>query len=603
MTVKEAYEEWFIKPVQDYIKSSPQELIDYLEQHQQLHLSERFFDYSAVHKRLEDPTYLQTPVEMTEQGLIFNDINQDVIDFVINHLSKDITELELTNKFFEDISFLSQFPKLCKLRITGMCKFSDEEITFIKEHTNITEIETTNGTIVKNDYQPKEGEVLLTSPTPVFISGNLTNRAINNYFIGDSIEAKVSGKTIDFALLERAFLASEHSSDKPIISVEVKSTALKDEHTNRQTLMKLFIGPDQEITKMIYNGREDVASLTAVTRQLERKRPIKKILLNCENKTYDNMYYLNSIAKNHDLSINYGELSDCTLEEFVGMRETIDWFNELVRQYNLSPAEIVTYAYDIMKTFAYKENEEDRSIPRNLHSIVATDYIACVGYSKFLTQILTENHIAATEAGVTCNVGTKDQGGHSKTLVRIDDDKYDIHGVYCVDATWDRDKGSAMLVETKDGKNYVQYATNEGDTVQRQFDSMGLYRNYLVPAKDYLKIYPTDTEPQLYKATTNGVVSKLVNPSKELENEYSLAITQMQELFGKNPDKDLVADYMVAKKPNLETLERILYNVRRAQGYTNDQALEIVEDNIALNQMIDEYNREEATFFQPSQKR
>lgn len=603
MTVKEAYEEWFIKPVTDYIKSSPQELIDYFKTHQKLVLSERFFDYSAVHKRIEDPTYLSVPVEITEEGLIFNDISPEVIDFVKNNLSKDITELELTYKFFEDITFLSNFPNLRKLRITGHCKFSEQEIAYIKEHTSITEIETTNGAIVKNDYELQPGEILLTSPTPVFISGNLTNRAINNYSVGSSVSAIVSGMTIDYDLLERAYNAAKKPAVGTITSVEVKSSALKNEHFNRQSLLSLYIGQSGEISKLIYNGRQDVASLIDTTKRLGSTRPINKILLNCENRTYDNLYYLNSIAKKHDLSINYGDYHDCTLEEFVGMRETIDWFNDLVRQYNLSPAEIVTYAYDIMKTFEYKENEENKDMPRNLHSIVASDYIVCVGYSKFMTQILTENNIPATEASVTCNIGTKDEGGHSKTLVRIDDDKYDIHGVYCVDATWDRSRGGAMLVETKDGKNYVQYATNEGDTVMREFDPLGLYRNYLVPAADYPKLYAGDSQPQLYQATNDHMLRRLADKSRENNIKYGMATTQMRELFGDNPDIDIVEDYMAARKPSLETLKNILFNVRRAQGYQTADAIENVEDNISLNQMIDEYNREEKTFFQPSQKR
>ena len=79
-----------------------------------------------------------------------------------------------------------------------------------------------------------------------------------------------------------------------------------------------------------------------------------------ENKTYENAYYLNSIAKKYPVEINYGDLHNCSLEEFLAMRETLDYFNELVQANNLSQAEILMYAYDIMKTFRYKENEEDK---------------------------------------------------------------------------------------------------------------------------------------------------------------------------------------------------------------------------------------------------
>ena len=47
----------------------------------------------------------------------------------------------------------------------------------------------------------------------------------------------------------------------------------------------------------------------------------------------------------------------------------------------------------------------------------------------------------------------------------------------------------------------------------------------------------------------------------------------------------------------------MLYNVRIAQGYTHEEAIQSIEDNVELNQMIDELNRPELTFFQSSQKK
>ena len=205
MTKREAYEEWFLKPVVEYIQSNPQELIDFLTNAKDIHIVERYFDFDAVDKRLEDPTYLSVPVEINGNTALFNDVPDTVKEFVLKHLSKDITEIELPSRFFEDITFLEQFPNLRKLKINGYCKMSKEEIKFIKTRTNIKEIETTNGSLVPYDYSPEEGEIVLKSPSQVFISGDLINRAINNYILGDTIEAVVGDFDLDLSLIEKAY--------------------------------------------------------------------------------------------------------------------------------------------------------------------------------------------------------------------------------------------------------------------------------------------------------------------------------------------------------------------------------------------------------------
>ena len=41
-----------------------------------------------------------------------------------------------------------------------------------------------------------------------------------------------------------------------------------------------------------------------------------------------------------------------------------------------------------------------------------------------------------------------------------------------------------------------------------------------------------------------------------------------------------------------------LFTVRKAQGYTTEEALDSVEETVELNTMIDELNRDKPTFFQ-----
>lgn len=604
MTVNEAYVEWIEKPMREYIKTKPEKILDYLkEDPDTLVIKERTIGIDELKKRAQDPDYLKEQATIENGVLIINDLNDDVVEFIKEHTPKTKTKIEVPNTFFKDITVLESFPNLKTVIVNGYLKLSPEEIDYIKEKTNITEISSPSGSIVKYDYKPRPGEISLQQPSEVFISGNLISRANNKSFPTSRVEAVITGTDIDFNLLDKACKNAIFNKEKPIDSLVLKSTSLPEKPSGEDDLLKMEFNEDGEITLLEYNGKHDIAKLAKVVKEIEKTRKIHKIVLKCDNKSYDNLYYLNSLAKKYDLQIDYGDLHKCTLEEFTAMRETIDWFNELVQSANLSPAETLLFAYDIMKTFKYKENNENKDKSRYLHNIVMSEYIVCVGYAKFMEQLLKENGIAAEEISVSCNIDKQQPDGHARDLVRIDDDKYDIHGVFCIDATWDSTRDRLVLVETKDNERYVQYGVNPGDKVEKDYETEGLYRNFLVPAQDYPKVYPKDSIPAIMRRTLEGKLDELrEEPENFLDKDYS-SMASIESLFGKDANIDDVKDYMRVKRPSLEDFKRMLYSVRIAQGYTHEEAMASIADNIELNQMIDELNRPEPTFFQSSQKK
>ena len=324
--------------------------------------------------------------------------------------------------------------------------------------------------------------------------------------------------------------------------------------------------------------------------------------MKCENKTYENAYYLNSIAKKYPLEINYGDLHNCTVEEFLAMRETLDFFNDLVQANNLSPTEILMYAYDIMKTFRYKENKEDKDKSRYLHNIVMTDYIVCVGYAKFMEQILKENNIKAIAVGVTCDLGNGEYGGHERNLVYLDDDKYDIHGIYAIDTTWDSAKGRPILITDEHGKRFIVKEARVTDTVEKDYDANALYRHFIVPADEYEDVFIKDTIPPVLKLQIEDKYDEFYQDTDRY-GTFITTRTDLKNLFGDIPSKDDLKDALRVRKPSLETFRNILFTVRKAQGYTKEEALDSVEETVELNTMIDELNRDKKTFFQQQASR
>ena len=255
-----------------------------------------------------------------------------------------------------------------------------------------------------------------------------------------------------------------------------------------------------------------------------------------------------------------------------------------------------------MKTFRYKENEENKDESRYLHNIVMTDYIVCVGYAKFMEQILKENGMKVIEAGVTCDLGNDEYGGHARNLVYLDDDKYDIHGIYAIDATWDSAKGRPILITDENGKRYIVKEARETDTIEKDYDANALYRHFIVPADEYKDVFIKDTIPPILKLQIEDKYDEFYSD----EDKYSPFITtrtDLRDLFGDIPSKDDLKDALRVKKPSLETFKRILYTVRQAEGYSNEEALNSVEEVVELNTMIDELNRDKPTFFQQQASR
>ena len=164
-----------------------------------------------------------------------------------------------------------------------------------------------------------------------------------------------------------------------------------------------------------------------------------------ETKTLVNIY--NALQeKGIDLSFtldSYGH-SDVSLEKALeASRKLNDWVNEIksarLAGKELSPYEKYLYAYDIVTKFNYKEVDEgeNKSISRTLMTVLTGDRIVCVGYASLLSEICNRLGIPCCE---------QFRKNHALCYVRIDDDKWGIHGIYVSDPTSD------SLKLTIDGK-------------------------------------------------------------------------------------------------------------------------------------------------------
>ena len=267
MTVQEAYEQLFDIPMVEFIKTKPQELIDYLSsQTESLTITETTIEIDDLKRKIKEPDYLNDKrYIINSSSLELQSISEEIVKFILEHASKDIKELSIPNSCLKDITFLSNFPNLEKLTIKGYCKLDEDEINIIKKNTSIKEIYTSRGAIVKYDVTPKKDEIYLSQPVEVFISGDLINKCTREPYSYSRIEGVVEGAEINFDLLEKALSQIDYPEGKHPETIEISSKKYRDEFgISDETLLRIKFNENNEVEELFYNGKEDISKLREI---------------------------------------------------------------------------------------------------------------------------------------------------------------------------------------------------------------------------------------------------------------------------------------------------------------------------------------------------
>ena len=155
-----------------------------------------------------------------------------------------------------------------------------------------------------------------------------------------------------------------------------------------------------------------------------------------------------SNTKNEDyknLKIRFKNSTDIlTHKEFKEMYNKLNEIIEFVKHYNLSPLERVMLVYDIVKSNKYRQEKRKDScnISRNLNQILNSNKIVCVGFANLLDYLLINLDIDSNI--ITLQYKNK-KSGHERNYIHLIDEKYNINGVFFLDATWDSKKSDEYL--------------------------------------------------------------------------------------------------------------------------------------------------------------
>jgi len=181
--------------------------------------------------------------------------------------------------------------------------------------------------------------------------------------------------------------------------------------------------------------------------------------------------------ENINLSI-YTDGNDYTLTEYLKEEIQLESLIKPIKESNLSPYEKYIAVYNIVKQFKpYQENKKIPEQSRYLRYILNNEYMVCYGYANLLKTLLDKVGISSIQIGTMFEDLSADTSkektssteliGHERNIIKIDDEKYNIHGIYVVDATWDNDEekdyynNASMTFDRKKESKALEILTNE----------------------------------------------------------------------------------------------------------------------------------------------
>lgn len=226
--------------------------------------------------------------------------------------------------------------------------------------------------------------------------------------------------------------------------------------------------PDKVQTILSYTKLYDLIKSSTPTFELETINNLPTRILLTKRKIYLNIINLPlkdilNLLRNPQIHEKvffydkYNEGKEMTLKELIEMYNKLLTLIKDVKDKNYSPAEKLFYAYNIVKSRIYKKEEkhEDETISRNLAEILKCKKIVCEGFANFLLGLCEVLEIP-TEKIIWIHK-SKRKAGHDTVAVYLNDEKYNIHGIFAIDPTWDSKQ-------------------NEKDTTYKQY-----IRHFLVP--------------------------------------------------------------------------------------------------------------------------
>ncbi len=365
-------------------------------------------------------------------------------------------------------------------------------------------------------------------------------------------------------------LLSKYHINEAKISFHDANIFYKNGEITELITPEAFLPQVKNLCQKLNFSLKNITIKTAVTNIYDIKEASTKALEKGATKLIVDVSSANKYAEDVDyafldsipleLNFNYDTLSSYTAskEDYLNLVEAIKWYRQLLTNYNLSPVEKLLLAYDITKTFKYSKENYPGDEFRAPHNVIKDGRIVCAGYSALLCEIINN-----LDPGVQAVLDSLSDISHAITIVRLDDSKYDIHGLYELDATNDSIKENSPI-----------------NILGPDYNALDLYQYFLIPFNEYKNVFGNINLPELYQKTIKDVY----NLSPYFLHKYEI-------LFSSTVNPEKIMTYLIdAKRPSLDTLKEILKTVRVAEGYSTESLEKEVANTILRNEFESAFN-------------
>ena len=553
----------FIEEWKKTLKASKEDIINAIINQTEIKI---VLEHSTIKDEInyrKNNSYIPPLIQIEGNTIKTKYISPELIRIVLENLSESIETLNVPGEFLNFSDLLKLYPKLTTINVTNNYEISEKNIIDIKNNTKIENIEAINFEGLTTDY-------------------NLNAL----YYNGDFEEIKLLDSSLTIRNPNKKLTAKVNYFNVPDLYENINDVVnyIKEHNIDpnsynyfniiSKTLNTNYICYSKEDNELEYDG--DLTKINEIISIIEQLgiHP-KNIYLRLDNKDYD---YKQFKGIKYPIIIDYGdEYSNATLEEFIAMRETINYYKELITSSNLSPLEQITYAYDIIKSFDYNEGIYT-SDSRSMHKIINTGSIVCVGYSQFLKQVLQELGYKIE----TFDLNSPDIYGkypdnynnHERNIIRIDDDKYNIHMVAAMDSTWDSGTNEINTYKFND-KNTTTFAN---------VNNLISYIHFLIPKNEYMYLFKDKYLPPFFTINPLDLKENFDEiPNIRIpETEKEEGLKTLQKLFDKGEGK-IIDYYLNSKRPSFEIFKEVINNVKMAEGYNLKESQDI-SNNIVLEE-------------------
>lgn len=394
------------------------------------------------------------------KGIVISTINSETYidknyytdDRLVNLLNAifsclDTTEIILPEEFFSIEIIKKAFNNLnCKvIIIDGQNKVNLEQLIAINETTNINELKVP-------DIEKDIGTTKFNFKIIPNINNQFTSEKFSRFIIDDILRLKA----LDIELPLKDDYVDENNNQ---IS----------ENNDLEKIVDVLVDIDALSLTILDDGSVSIPQAFAIIQKIEQSigSKIENIYFVTGNRDIENIELIKKLEIDHKVSIMYDKETICSIDDFINMRKYINKIVEPIKKCSLSPLERTLYAYDIVKDFYIVNHKymREKKVSRFIHRIFKANELNCQAYPALYAQILIELKIQAADYFLYSPLVeelflTKDN--HSRTMIHLVDEKYDIDGLFSTDVIWDAIK--------KMKKNYhYEFFLTKVQNLKKQF--------------------------------------------------------------------------------------------------------------------------------------